>query len=250
MNRKQDPAALLKRLPTKWAVALIVALIAYTFLQPVLTQRLGLPLPPLASLLGQETADNVAGRDKSANSPKAESENRAGQGTSSSSPKPSEKTQASQNTDSRVSTKPPTKATGQGDLGSQGLRYGLLREVGKEDYLSPGGLRYTRGSAEGHRLKHLERHLEDQPNRPGSHGVFDGDMPQVIRWLDDAFERAVRGDKGTSKKKEDRRVVYEARFERPIGYVGGKTGKRKGNPDALSIRLVVEGNRVITAFPF
>jgi hypothetical protein len=128
--------------------------------------------------------------------------------------------------------------------------YGILRETAADDYLSPAGLRYTRGSAEGHRLKHIERHLVDDPGRPGKHGVFDGDMPQVIRWIDEAYGLAKRGARGTRKSEEDGRIVYEASFSKPIGYVGGRDGRRDNNPDARRLRLVVEGNKVITAFPF
>ncbi|MEM9589636.1 MAG: hypothetical protein AAGA03_20300, partial [Planctomycetota bacterium] len=63
---------------------------------------------------------------------------------------------------------------------SEDLKYGLLREVGEKRYLSPGGLLYMPGSAEGHRLEHLRRHTKDMPNRPGSHGVFDGGMEGML----------------------------------------------------------------------
>ena len=130
------------------------------------------------------------------------------------------------------------------------LRYGLLRETASDDFISPGGLRYTRGSAEGHRLKHLERHLQDDPDRPGKHGVFNGDMPQVLRWLDEAYTLAKRGGNGTKKNEEDGRTVYEVGFPEPVGYIGGREGRRDNHPDARHIRLVVDGNKVITAFPF
>lgn len=132
----------------------------------------------------------------------------------------------------------------------ESLRYGLLRETASDDFISPGGLRYTRGSAEGHRLKHLERHLQDDPDRPGKHGVFDGDMPQVLRRLDEAYTLAKRGGNRTKKSEEDGRTVYEVSFPEPVGYIGGRDGRRDSHPDARHIRLVVDGNKVITAFPF
>lgn len=130
------------------------------------------------------------------------------------------------------------------------LRYGLLRETAPDDFISPGGLRYTRGSEQGHRLKHIERHLQDDPDRPGKHGVFDGDMPKVLRWLDDAYTLGKRGAKGTKKSEEDGRTVYEVSFSKPVGYIGGRDGRNENHPDARRIRLVVDGNKVITAFPF
>jgi hypothetical protein len=36
---------------------------------------------------------------------------------------------------------------------------------------------------------------------------------------------------------------------RRIGYIGGQTGKRKNYPAASHLRLVLEGQNVITAFP-
>ncbi len=47
---------------------------------------------------------------------------------------------------------------------SNDLLYGLLKETGRQRYVSPEGLQYNPGSEEGHRLKHLERHLKDQPD--------------------------------------------------------------------------------------
>ncbi|MEZ6136910.1 MAG: hypothetical protein R3C53_18600, partial [Pirellulaceae bacterium] len=132
------------------------------------------------------------------------------------------------------------------------LLYGLLVEKrkGSEDYSSLAGLRYTKGSEEGHRLKHLQRHLEDQPSRPGKHGVFYGDLPQVLRWLDDAYKRGNAGAKGAKKRQDNGMTIYEVSFDKPVGYVGGRDGGRDGNPDAKKIRMVVDGDRLITAFPF
>ena len=73
-------------------------------------------------------------------------------------------------------------------LGEENLRYGLLRGTKRQEFVSPAGLRYTRGSEEGHRLDHLARHLEDQPERPGRWS-FRGDMHRVLLWLDEAYQR-------------------------------------------------------------
>jgi len=261
MNRKQNAGDLLKQIPTKWAVAIVIALVAYTLLQPVANKRLGWGLPSLASLLGQEEqpkidADVASARDNSA---KADSKRSA---------TPSDKQNGESNSQAEeLQSEPEENTAVQEDRASRGkspgenvaqprgppannLRYGLLTEIGDEDYMSPGGLRYTKGSEEGHRLKHIERHLKDQPSRPSSHGVFYGDMPQVIRWLDDAYGRAKGGERGTKKEAQGRRTVYEASFDKPIGFVGGRTGAKKGNPDTRRVKIVVEGNRVITAYPF
>jgi hypothetical protein len=130
------------------------------------------------------------------------------------------------------------------------LRYGLLRELRPQEFVSPAGLKYTRGSEEGHRLAHLARHLSDMPDRPGRHGVFEGDMRQVLVWLDDAYLRSQSKAPGTSSRRQDARTVIEARFDQKLGYIGGREGRRLKNPSSKRLRLVVEGDRVITAFPF
>ena len=203
-----------KALPTKWAVALMAAAIGYAVLQPVLNRQFGWSLPSLASLASNEQA--------------RENRHAEQQG-------PANQTQ---------SKSTPTEFSDE-----SGLKYGYLQEIAPDDFLSPGGLRYTRGSEQGHRLKHLARHLEDHPSRD-VHGVFYGDMPQVLRWLDDVYERAKSGAKGTKRKEERGRITFEAGFSKPIGYVGGKRGKREGNPEVRDVRLVVDKDRVITAFPF
>ena len=49
---------------------------------------------------------------------------------------------------------------------------------------------------------------------------------------------------------EDRRTVIEADFDTPIGYIGGRDGKRDNHLPARRLRLVVDDTDVITAFPF
>lgn len=248
----------MRQLPTKWLVAIVGVLIFYGLTQPMLNSRLGWSLPAVATLLGQEGAADAKSEKTSETATKASGDDNSSSSKSTSSAKPSSASAGDAAQASRTSAKKVEQASAveeTNELAAQStddLLYGLLKETrsGSENYLSPMGLRYTRGSAEGHRLKHLERHLQDQPTRPGKHGVFYGDMPQVLRWLDDAYDRGKRGAKGTSKRNEDRRTVYEVAFDKPLGYIGGRDGKRDGNPDAKRIRMVVEGDALITAFPF
>jgi hypothetical protein len=128
------------------------------------------------------------------------------------------------------------------------LRYGILREVQPNRFLSPAGLQYTPGSAEGHRLEHLRRHTEDQPNRPGKHGVFDGGMEGMLTVIDEAYDRA-KNDRRTTKQVDRDRTIYTVDMGDRVGYVGGRDGNRRGKPMARRVRLVLEGNRVITAYP-
>ena len=109
---------------------------------------------------------------------------------------------------------------------------------------------YGPGSEEGHRLKHIERHLADIPSRPGSHGVFEGTMVDFLKTIDQAYLKATKREKGSSIKEDDGATVYEASFNSPIGYLGGESGKRQRNPKLTRMRLVVrDGDLVITAFP-
>ncbi len=128
------------------------------------------------------------------------------------------------------------------------LVHGLLQEISKDQYLSPAGLIYGPGSAEGHRLDHLARHIKDQPNRPGKHGVFDGGMQGALKTIDDAFKRAKK-DQRTTKTIDRNRTIYTIDLGKRIGFIGGQDGGRRRNPMARRVRLVLEDKRVITAYP-
>lgn len=134
------------------------------------------------------------------------------------------------------------------EAADESLRYGLLREVGNERFISPAGLMYTPGSAEGHRLEHLRRHTADHPGRPGKHGVFDGGMEGALKTIDQAYENAKAG-KRTTKKNDQRRTIYLVDMGKRVGFVGGRDGNRQRKPMARRVQLVLEGNRVITAYP-
>ncbi len=146
---------------------------------------------------------------------------------------------------------PQGQATTENSIGksqSSELLHGMLREVARREYLSPAGLLYTPGSAEGHRLAHLERHTQDDPRRSGSHGVFDGGMEGALKTIDLAYERAKTGQRTTTES-DDGRTIYTVDLGKRVGYVGGSQGQRRGHPMARRVRLVLEGNRVVTAFP-
>ena len=126
----------------------------------------------------------------------------------------------------------------------------ILASQSNADYQSPAGLRYTRGSRHGHRLRHLMAHAEDQPNRPGQHGVFDEtEALRVVGLVDEAYQQAIRGQR-TMTDQEGDRTVYNVELGRRIGYIGGESGNRRGRPAAQHIRIVVEGKDFVTAFPY
>ena len=127
---------------------------------------------------------------------------------------------------------------------------GKLTSVGGNVYETTAGLRYAPGSAEGHRLKHVIRHARDDPSRP-VHSVFEpGDERAVFAVIDEAYLIAdLEGPPRARKIDERGRTVWIVDMRRPVGYVGGQKGKRKGYPKVNGIKLVLDGRNVITAFP-
>ncbi len=286
-NQPANIAQILRKIPPKWAITIIGIVLVYWLTQPLINRTFGLNLPSIASLIdekgppverpprveeAQDPPKTVApslGKTASSAAKEAPNPNSepAPRKQSTSSPQiqdsPTDSGNASLTTPAKVS--PASKSSAKpkatpdeldelarkaGVTGGSDKSYGFLKEIGKDRYRSPAGLIYGRGSEEGHRLKHIERHLADQPSRPGPHGVFDGDMPQVLRWIDEAYGKAVKGDRMAKKYNDEGATVYEYTFAKPIGYLGGSVGKRKNNPSIQSIRIVVRGQDIITAFPF
>lgn len=125
-----------------------------------------------------------------------------------------------------------------------------LQSLGGGRYRSPAGLLYGPGSEHGHRLLHIERHLVDEPSRPGPHGVFHGSLREVVQLIDRIYEAAERGDASVRVNSQGRRDTYEADFGEVIGFVGGQRGVQRGQPKARRVRVVLDGRNVITAFPY
>ncbi|WP_206036317.1 hypothetical protein [Crateriforma spongiae] len=215
------------------AIAVLAAL--YTFLAPMANERFGWKLPDLRkSSPGDRTAQVVqsAGSDSQATA-EIQNERDGADGT------------ASEYSSSKSTATTPPDA---GAENAAGLKYGLLKDLGGQRYMSPAGLIYGPGSAEGHRLKHVERHASDQPGRPGSHGVFDGGMQGTLETIDAAYVRAKSGQRTTTRQ-DGRRTIHTVDMGRRVGYVGGRDGNRRRNPMARRVQLVLEDQRVITAYP-
>jgi len=279
--RSESAVNALRMIPTKWAVIIIGVVIAYVVFQPRVNQWFGWKLPSVASMVGDEKPskattkkgelsknDTAKTSKKSADAEEdLELEKETKREAASPKKKTAEKAKTAVEADDE--NEPPAKASGQPDSNKPSPPsktatkpkndsnddesdplYGFLSKVGSNRYESPAGLVYGPGSEEGHRLKHIARHLEDQPKRPGSHGVFKGDMKAFLTAIDDGYSRAKKGEKRTTKKEDGDSTVYEITFEKAIGFVGGEAGGRKKNPATKKLRLVVRGSNVITAFPF
>lgn len=125
-----------------------------------------------------------------------------------------------------------------------------LRDVGGNVLVSTAGLRYVPGSREGHRLDHVLRHDNDIPDRPGKHGVFDGGRDDLLRVLDEAWVLVKTNDKAVETQHGDGRAVHDVDMGRRVGFVGGQVGNERDKPAARHIRLIVEGDNVISAYPY
>ena len=274
--RNEAAVNALRMIPKKWALVILGLVIGYVVLQPSLNQWFGWNLPSVARMMGDEkpiakttlnktepisksnsVPENGSTKDlekseEAVSSKKANTETPKKDSLATS---PNRTSDPPNRTNEESKPQPPTpkttpKSKADSNEADQDPLYGFLTEVGRNRYESPAGLVYGPGSEEGHRLKHIARHLGDQPDRPGSHGVFKGSMKAFLMTIDDAFSRAQKGAKGTTKKEDEGAIVYEATFDKVIGFIGGKSGGRKKNPPAKKIRLVIRGDNVITAFPF
>lgn len=124
-----------------------------------------------------------------------------------------------------------------------------LTEIRPDVFESLAGLIYGKGSEDGHRLKHIMQHSEDEPSKK-VHGVYEGDRDQILEWIDDVWTRHQNQDSTVRSSLQNNRIVITARMKERIGYVGGEEGERKGHPECRFLRLVVDKpNRIVTAYP-
>lgn len=204
-----------------WAIAVVVLCGVYLAFEPALEERLGFDLPGVHAPRSEQV--EVVDRRNQPTPPRSTKSDGA--------PAP-----------------PPTKNSRQPGAEGAAKPTTVLRQVGR-DLVSPAGLRYTRGSEHGHRIDHLMAHTRDEPEQPGSHGVFDSqDRDEVVLLVDEAYELAL-AKRHTQIEEEGGRTVYTVDLARIVGFVGGQSGNRRGRPKARHLRLVVEEDRLITAFP-
>ena len=153
-------AGALKLLPARWAIAILVAAIAYVVLQPKLNQWFGWSLPSAAAMLGQEAPATkskqppITKPDASANTKLDSASSNKTAPPKPSNPKPApQKPTLANGTDATSSKTSSGSKTSSND--SEDLKFRFLKPLGRDRYESPAGLIYTPGSEEGHRLKHI-----------------------------------------------------------------------------------------------
>jgi hypothetical protein len=123
-----------------------------------------------------------------------------------------------------------------------------LKDIGGNRYTSPAGLLFTPSRAE-HRIDHVLKHCKDDTSKP-AHGIFIGDEVEVFKTIDEAYEQVKAKSRRVESQKDRGKDTYTVSMNRKVGYDGGAKGKRNGGRDLTRIKLVlVDGNRVITAFP-
>ncbi len=242
------------------AIVLVVLAALYGLLRPTLNEYLGLDLPSITATAGQDNdlndRDSLDGaetgvsdetREKAQrvqNSDPAQSGNtEQNQKAGETEPPPERSSKSSRPTDDSSS-----KAGSDDRDSATDPLHGLLKEVSPKVYLSPAGLIYGPGSREGHRLEHLRRHTKDDPGRAGSHGVFDGGMEGMLKTVDRAYEYAKKGQRTTTRQDKDR-TIHTVDMGKRVGYVGGRDGGRRRKPMARRVTIVLEGKKVITAYP-
>lgn len=264
MNKKLLPLlfALLARNRSAGGWITIVALaVIYLMIQPILSSKLGIPLPGLfggsdqqpviASTEPASSGDRVSASPKAMGDlvlqPKAKSTSSNNHTTASESNGRQPIAQAT-TTRSQVGSKSADSGTGDSSAKSQ-APLGKLTEVAPKVFETTAGLRYGPGSVDRHRLLHVMQHAKDRPEKP-VHGVFDGDEYKIRAVIDEAYLIAdLRGPPQAKKTVEGDRTVWKVDLKRKVGYLGGQVGKRKNFPSLTGVQLVLEGVNVITAYP-
>lgn len=126
----------------------------------------------------------------------------------------------------------------------------FLKSIGGKNVKSPAGLIYGMGGGGEHRTDHVLRHAKDDTGRP-VHGVFDAKGDAVFKLVDEAYELVKSKSKQVKSEKSRGNMAHIIDMKRKIGFKGGQSGKRNRNPALYKIKLIlVDGNRVITAYPY
>lgn len=124
-----------------------------------------------------------------------------------------------------------------------------LKETGRDTFESPEGLVYTMGPGREHRIDHVLRHNQDDSSRD-VHGVFEpGDRDSILALLDRAYAMVKSNAREVQTAREGDRTELTIDMPETIGYVGGKNGKRGNFPRTRRLKMILERDRVVTAYP-
>ncbi len=125
---------------------------------------------------------------------------------------------------------------GKAILGNKGLgsssRIKLSYDKNAGTWKTPAGLVYGEDRKFGNRIKHVLAHGEPDPTKT-THSVFNVEKHEILGLIDEAW----RIKNGTGVPQGNR-----TKFVVDMGRVVGTNGQHK-------IRIIVEGNKIITAFP-
>lgn len=144
---------------------------------------------------------------------------------------------------------PPVKTNGKpASPPSELPKLGVLTPIGDKAFRSTAGLIYRQERSE-HRIDHVMQHSRDNASKP-VHGVYTGTREEILSWIDEAYMIAQkRGPPQVIKEDQGDRITITVNLNRKIGYMGGENGARRGHPPLKMIKLVLEDQDVITAYP-
>lgn len=117
-----------------------------------------------------------------------------------------------------------------------------LKQEGNQ-FRSPAGLKYS-----GNNIDHVLLHCKDNTSKP-THGIFVGGGAEVMQMVDEAYEKVKSGDRSVDSEKSRGRMTHIVSMGRVVGHTGGQKAKKRGRDELRKIKLVLDGDRVITAFP-
>lgn len=124
-----------------------------------------------------------------------------------------------------------------------------LKEIGRNTFQSPEGLVYVMGPSREHRIDHILLHAQDDSSRD-VHGVFDpGDRDTVLSLLDRGYAMVKQDAREVQSSDDGDRTELTIDMPDPIGYVGGKSGKRDNFPTTNRLKMILENDRIVTAYP-
>ena len=125
-----------------------------------------------------------------------------------------------------------------------------MKRVAENVWQSAQGLTYG-PTQEEHRVAHVLNHTADIATEK-NFGVFTMNNNQIFNTIDEAWMHIQAVDShlvGFQDVAYNNTVAYIVDMGHTIGYVGGVAGTNLGFPVTSYINVVLEGTRVITAYP-